>query len=61
MREELPADLFLIGFRKLFDLGNRLFERLCHDGTITARRAMVAHAQQTDRLRPFTGRQAHKN
>jgi hypothetical protein len=38
MRQQLPADLLLIGFRELFDLCEGAFEDFCHP-TIVADRA----------------------
>lgn len=53
VRQELPADLFLIGFGQPSYLGNRLFKRLCHDGIIPDRYAdaPLAAATRTRRAR----------
>jgi hypothetical protein len=37
MRQKLPADLFLIGFRRLLHLGDGALEDFCHVGNIADR------------------------
>ena len=36
MRQQLPADLLLVGFRERGDFGKRAFEHLYHAATITS-------------------------